>query len=341
MPEHNRAPALSVILPTSDDFAGVRLTVRALAEQTVCDQIELVLISPHDELLIDESEVSGFHSVTVVNGGPLETSNKWRAIGIRAASAPVVVMAEDHSFPDPGWAEALLAPDWSRFAVVGPVIQNANPRSMMSWANLLLEYGPWLEGAGGGEVIELPGHNSAYRRDLLISYGDNLEQIFEVESVVQRDLRARGHALFLQSAARTHHLNFSRLAPSLLLRVNGGRSFAGHRVLGWSATKRILYAAGSPLIPFVRFVRVLRFLAQSDRYRYLLPQVIPALALSLAEDGLGEFLGYITGPGESPVRLGEIEFDRMRFLDRRDRALLERRLTEPVHRCETVPAMAG
>ena len=230
----NQVPELSVILPTADNYSTIRRTVHALHAQTVRDRIELVIVSPTDDPGVVPADVTGFASVMIVNGGPLRTSNISRAAGIRAASAPIVALAEDHCFPDPDWAIALIEAHRGDWAVVGPVLRNANPRSMTSWANLLLEYYPWVEGAKRAELNDLPGHNSAYRKDLLLAYGDRLEGLFEVEAVIQRDLREKGHRMLLEPKARTNDLNFSRLSSALYLRFHAGRSFAGHRTMGWS-----------------------------------------------------------------------------------------------------------
>jgi hypothetical protein len=311
--------AISVILPTSDDFSTVRRTVSALHAQTVRHLIELVLVSPTDDPGVIASEVEGFAAVKLVNGGPLQTSNISRAAGIRNASAPLVVLAEDHCFPERRWAEALIDAHRDDYAVVGPVLSNGNPHSMMSWANLLLEYGPWLEGAPRAELDSLPGHNSAYKRDLLLAYGDKFEALFEVEDVIQADMRSKGHRMLLTPFARTDHFNFSRLGPSLNLRFNAGRSFAGHRIMGWSFGKRLAYLFGAPLIPVVRLSRIVKLVRSSDRYRWLFPRVLPMLALALLVDGLGELTGYLTGPGDSARILGGIEFDRRRFMKDEDR----------------------
>ena len=328
MHRRDKAPALSVILPTANDFSGIRLTVRALAAQTARGRIELVIVVPHGRSRIIESEVRGFARVTIVNAGPVVTSNKSRAAGIRAATAPIIALAEDHSFPDPDWAEILIAAHESNYAVVGPVLRNANPRSALSWANLLLEYSPWLEGTPRGEMVDLPGHNSSYKRDLLLEYGDRLDAMFEVEAVIQRDLCAKGHRMLLEPGAKTSHLNFSRLAPSVYLRFNAGRSFAGHRIIGWPLMKRAVYAVASPLIPAVRFLRIFHFLRGSAQYRPLLPRVIPLLVVALLADGFGECVGYVTGPGGAARKLGTIEFDRIRFLDASDRDELSSRMAE-------------
>jgi hypothetical protein len=322
-------PAISVVLPTSDDFSTIRQTVRALSRQTIRDQLELVIVAPTERIDIPPDAVRMFAATRVVNGGPVKTSNRSRCVGIRAASAPFVALAEDHSFPEPGWAEALLSAHAEGYAVVGPVIVNANPDTMISWANLVLEYGPWFEGASKCEMDNLPGHNSSYDRSILLSYGDNLERMFEVDAVLQRDVASRGHRLVLEPEAKTRHLNFSRIRASIPMRFHCGRSFAGHRVIGWSTAKRIGFALGAPLIPLVRLMRVLRMLRTSERYSWLVPRVIPMLCMAVVTDGLGEMTGYILGPGDSPRYLGLIEFNRPRSMSASDRAEYWKMAGEP------------
>jgi hypothetical protein len=313
-------PLLSVILPTCDDYSTIRLTVRALARQTIRDRIELVIVAPVDDPGVNEKEVAAFSSVKVVNGGPLRTSNIARSAGIRVASAPVVALSEDHSFPEPGWAEALVNAHGCGYAVAAPVLRNANPKSMISWANLLLEYYPWLEGAPNAEMSDLPGHNSAYDRELLLSYGERLESVMEVEAVVQREIVEKGHRMLLEPRAKTSHLNFSRLSASIGLRFNAGRSFAGHRTMGWPTRRRAMYVAGGLLIPLVRLARITRMLRLSKEYTWLFPRIFPALFTMLLADGLGELAGYISGPGDAPRFLGTIEFNRVRFMNPSDKA---------------------
>ena len=91
-----------------------------------------------------------------------------RARGVRAARAPIVAFTEDHSFPQPGWAAALVAAFTGGVSVVGPMVENANPGSAVSWANFLLEYGEWMPPGRPHGHAHLPGHNSAYRRAVLL-----------------------------------------------------------------------------------------------------------------------------------------------------------------------------
>jgi hypothetical protein len=80
------------------------------------------------------------------------------------------------------------------WAAVGPVVCNANPATAVSWANMLLEYAPWTESAERGPVAHLPGHNSSYRRDLLLAYSENLELLMESESILHWTSRPRPSA---------------------------------------------------------------------------------------------------------------------------------------------------
>ena len=315
-----RLPELSVVVITPDTFETVRKTVRHLRAQDVRGVMEIVVVAPSERGLgLDPEELQGFHSHRVVEVGPFDSTARARAEGVKRASAPVVALAEDHAFPAPRWAERLIEAHRQGWAAVGPVMSNANPRSAVSWANLLIEYAPWLEGARGGEAEHLPGHNGSYKRELLLGYGDRLEEMLDAESVLHWDLRARGHRLYLETGARTFHQNFSTPLASVPLRFNGGRLFAASRARGWPAWRRALYAAGSPLIPAVRAVRIAREVLKRRPLRRLLPRVLPALVVGLAFDGLGELVGYATGAGDAMRRLSDLEFHRHRYLAERDR----------------------
>jgi hypothetical protein len=196
---------------------------------------------------------------------------------------------------------------------------NANPRTIVSWANLIIEYSEWLEPRAPGVVEHLPGHNGSYKRAHLLEYGNKLEAMVEAESILQWDLRAKGYQLYLEPAARTFHQNFSSPFSWLPLRFHGGRLFAASRAREWSVPRRLLYAASAPAIPLVRLLRIIRQLRQPGRRRDLLPRVLPALAAGLIIDGIGEMVGYAIGSGTAMEKLSDMEFHRERYLCARDK----------------------
>ena len=144
---------MSVVVITPDNYETIRKTVRRLRSQNVRHLLEVVIVSPSlKDLNADDSELKDFGHVCFVQIGLLTSTAKARAAGIREASAPVVAFVEDHAFPAKGWAKALIEAHRQPWAAVGPVLANANPRSLISWANLVIEYcgmvGPLSGGAG-------------------------------------------------------------------------------------------------------------------------------------------------------------------------------------------------
>lgn len=312
------APALSVVVVT-DAYETIRRTLRHVSAQAIADRIELVVVVPRGvEFPRDEPELRGLWGVQVIEIESIESLSRGRAPGILAASAPVVVLTESHVYPEAGWAEALLAAVEEGWAVVGPVVTNANPGSLISWANLFIDYGPWIGGEARRELVDLPGHNSAYRRDVLLELGDELGGLLEAEYFLHERLRERGHRLLLEPAARMLHVNVSRPRSLLLEKFNAGRRFGDMRARTFSPARRIAYALGSPLIPVVRLLRILRDLERSGLHAELLPRMLPWLVLGLVISAVGELVGLLAGPGGSTEHLSRIELHKERHLAARD-----------------------
>jgi hypothetical protein len=310
-------PALSVILPT-DTYETVRNELAALRRQTVRDQLEIVIITDSLARLGPENGArDGFHSLTVVEVDRLYPMYRARAEGIRAAHAPVILLAETHAYPEPRHCETLIRAHQGDYAVVGPAMANANPATMRSWAGLYMDYGPWVDATQAGPVDVLPGHNSSYKRAVLLEYGDQLESMMMSSPRRHADLRARGHRLYLEPGARTLHLNVSRPWPWLEERLVGGRSFAGARAHHWGLGRRLLYAAGSPLIPLVRLGRILRDMRRSRSIGFILG-ALPALSVSLVVSAVGEGLGYAFGVGRAMLRVNEMEVHKEQYVRRAD-----------------------
>lgn len=311
-------PVMSVILATPDCYKTIRKTVKHLRAQTVKHQLELVIVAPSASLLgLNESEIKEFCRVRVVEVGRITSIGSANAKGIRHASAPIVALAEDHAFPAPGWAEALIAAHRHPWAAVGAVIRNPNdPRSVLAWADFLIGFGEYLAPGESGVVERLPGNNSSYKRAVLLEYGPHLETMMETETLIQKDLRSKGHQLFLESSAQVAHLNFERLSSFLAVKYLSGRVFGAARARSWSVYYRLFYACGTPLIPFVRYRR-LRKQWNVLRQRCKLPWgVMPIAWCGLLVSATGEMIGCCFGAGQAVEKRAKLEFHRIPHLAR-------------------------
>lgn len=307
-------PLFSAIISTPGGFDTIRKTVRCLLAQSMADKIELVIVTPSQVGYdVDDNYVSGFFGYKIVGFPSMKSVGAANALGVRAATAPVVGLCEDHSFPDPGWAEALIAAYNNNVAAVGPVIKNANPKTLVSWADLLIAYAPWLDSVPSGEINHLPGHNSSYKREILLSYGDDLDKMMVSESVLHWDLRQKGYKLYLESNAKTAHTNFSLLLPWIKSKFHSGRVFGSARMVGWPRWKQLVYSAASPLIPIVRLWRMLIILSTTQQTFLFLLKLMPVMFAGLSISALGEMAGYAFGPGDSIEKLAKFEFHRRRY----------------------------
>jgi predicted dehydrogenase len=317
------SPAMSVILATPSPAGTIAATLNALRAQTIRGRLELVIVvESKDNLGLNPRAVAGFHDVRIVEVGVMRSIAHADAEGVRAASAPIIAFAEDHAFPELTWAEELLAAHRGPWAAVGPLILNANPDTAVSCADLLLGYGPWLDPGLCGERSHLPGHNSSYKRAALLEYGDNLEEMLKGETLLQWDMRSKGLRLWQSREARTRHTNFSLVAPFAEASFCNGRAFAAARAMPWSMGRRAIFAMASPLIPAVRFFKIIRDAKGLPAVRDILRRALPALALGLFLDGLGQMLGYASGPGDSAGRLKKVEFNRAQNITPKDREAL-------------------
>jgi hypothetical protein len=310
-PSSTAAPALTAILPTWDTFEAIRRTVSHLRAQTIAGEIELIICAPTaDRVRYDPPDIAGLQSVRVLETGEWHASGPARAMAIRMASAPIVAFCEDHCYPFPDWAEALLAAHRESHAAVGPAFYNANP-STTSWADLYIGYGRWLAPGQRRELALLPGHNTSYKRNLLLEFGGDLDRLMEAETMLLWDLRRKGHTLLMEPAVRVLHTNFAHPRVFLTAQWHLGRVFGAVRAEKWHSARRVAYAIASPAIPLIRLGHVSRTVLES---RLPIGQFIvslPMMVSGLIADAAGQACGALFGPGKSVDLLTAYEFHRV------------------------------
>lgn len=319
------APGLSVMLVTPNNYQTIRKTIRHLGAQTARDRMEVVIVAPsRANLGLVESELAGFQNVVIVEVGEIKRASLVKMAGVRAASAAVVAFAEDHCYPEPEWAARLIAAHDGNWAAVGPLMLNANPRTMLSWAGLVLHFGCCIEETPSHRSEHLPWHNIAYKRDLLLGYGERLPGLIAFEGFLLADLKARGHEFYFDAAAKTAHVNVSRWRSWIPHSYWGGRMYGGLRVRNnqWPLSRRLLYTGGAPLIPFIRFYRTCMRIHELGLKRKLLPWVFPAMVSGLIAHTLGEMSAYAFGMGNAEEQYMRFELSRFKHIAAGDRHIM-------------------
>lgn len=319
---NTESPFLSVILVTPDRYETIRKVVGHLRAQSARDRMELIIMAPSESRLEpDRNALEDFFAWRVVEVGEINSLGPVEAEGFREAHGVAVVYVEEHSFPEPGWAEALIEAHAGPWAAVGPAMTNANPRTMVSWSCFLLDFGQWVVPGEPGPAAMLASHQTSYKRAPLMEYGSRLGELMETEVALQADLLANGHQLYFEPAASTDHVNVSRLRDLLVVQYYSYRAFAARRAAqgAWSWGRRLAYIAGSPLIPVVRAYRVLGHIRRGGLTGRLVPRIFPSLMIALTSAAAGEVVGYAFGAGDAPTRRLSFELDRKRHTTDDDR----------------------
>jgi hypothetical protein len=311
-------PRLAVILAT-DCYDTIRPVVQHLRRQTIRDQLEIVIVGERGRPLgLGQPELEGFARVAVVEVASLLPVGLARATGVRAAQAPLVFIGETHIYPHPTWAETMIRAHAGSWAGVVPGFGNANPRSALSWAIFLLDYGQWLHLMPAREATVAPTHNGAFTRQVLLELGLGLDQALTQGDHLTLLLRGSDHRVYFEPAARIDHLNVARWSPWVQERFLGGRLLAGRRAARWSAFRRLVYFCGAPLIPALLLVRLRKVLRAAWRERQLPAGTLPALLAGGIISTVGEMVGYLFGQSTTAEpKMMEFELHKVQYASRR------------------------
>jgi len=308
-------PQLTVILAVGRLRDRAIVCLRSLLRQDRVGEIEVLLL----DLDADRSPPLPGSDHPAVRIVKMESATPFSSARLRAvheARAPIVAFLEEHCTVFDGWASAILsAHERERCAAVGGEVHNANPHVPLSRTIELMNYNPWMPEARAGDYSMLPGHNSSFRRDVLLSYGERLETLLRVEVALYTRMFRDGHRLYLEPAAKFSHLNEDRLSSICRGYYLMHRCYGPVRaeVFEWPSARRWLYIVATPLIPVYYLVRLTGVLSRSRPS--LLPRMlrgIPAIFISQLASAVGQAVGLLFGMGDAERKFTDYELNHPR-----------------------------
>lgn len=292
-PDGPYLPRISVIVVGRDGYRTLHPILACLAEQTVARDMEVIAILPAAEEPGPSAEAVGrFGAFTSVVVGLIGNRGAAAAKGVRHATAPVVAFTENHCFPDPDWAEILLAHYDDGIDGVAPAILNANPETALSWGAYASGYGTFAAAGGVRDVGEMPLHNASFRKAALDARGNRLEELMSDERWLQRDIRVVGGRFRFVPAARARHVNEATYRLAVALNAINGRRYGTARARGWGRGRRLAYALGFPLLAVPVLRANLRRLEGANGVRRG-PKLHLDLALLSLAHTFGEAVAYL------------------------------------------------
>jgi hypothetical protein len=288
--------------------------LQSIIAQDCIDELEVLLID------VDRDHAaplagSEHPSVRTIAMPSTTVYSAARLHGVREATTPIVAFVEEHCRVYAGWASALIRAHDGPYGAVGAEVHNGNPQVRLSRTIALMNYNPWMPPARRGEYDLLPGHNSAFKRDVLLAYGDELASLMRAEVALFERMHRDGHRLLLEPDAKFAHINETRLASIARGYFLWHRCYGPirARTFGWSRARRLLYIVATPLIPLYYLARLTLVLRRRPTLLLQAWLAAPQILWAQLASALGQAVGLLFGTGDAERRFTLYELNEPRI----------------------------
>lgn len=235
-----------------------------------------------------------------------------RAKAVELSGGEIVAFVEDHAYVVPGWLETLIRDFRAGHGGVGGEPDAINPGIGISDAVTLMGFGFFRPTTEPRTYDVLPGHNSAYRRDLLLSFGELLPALISSEILLDRKIIEKGHTLLLDPGAKFLHHNEEKL--SMIAKgyyywnVIYGQNRA--RIFHWPWWRRLLQGFAIPLVPFVRYMKyMIHFWSHDRKNIFLLLRYTGIFLYAQSAAAVGLARGTLFGTGDAEMKFRDYELN--------------------------------
>lgn len=291
---------ISVVVASAAGGPFLFRCLESLRPQAAGPDVETIVIDRVGEAHCREVEARfPFVRTLQAGGSPTPSVPQLRARGVRAARGDIVAIIEEHCTAPAGWIAAIREAfaDRTVTAAGGPILDDDYQRTR-DWVVYLSEYHNYLPPWELGERTSLNGANIAYRRSALLDHLDTLEEGYWEVVLNPRLVRDGEPFLAVPAMAATHTGPFD-YGYYLRQRYLLSRAWGGTQREQAGAARRLAYLVGAPIFPILLLARIGSRVANSDlpfsRFVLALPALLPAAGAYV----LGEWLGYLVGPGDA------------------------------------------
>ncbi|MDB5353273.1 MAG: glycosyl transferase [Planctomycetota bacterium] len=290
------APALSVVIASVNGWDVLGATLSSLDALPERSRMEVIVVEAVGGTTRDRVRAH-YPSVRLIEARERMPIPRLRFLGVQSANGDLVAILEDHADVDRGWAAALLDMHRGPWGAVGGAVENGRS-GYVNWAVFFCEYTTYMGPVPEGACNDLPGNNIAYKRADLLRHAHVLDE-GKWESWINDRLRAEGVEIASTNRAVVRHIKPFRLGYFLTQRFHFARSYAGMRRVDQTWAKRLVYSAGSLVLPALLLARATRTAIGKRRHLGRFFACLPLISLFLTVGALGEMIGYVIGPGRS------------------------------------------
>lgn len=265
----------------------------------------------HDaEVIVADSSTDGtdqlvaelFPQMRLLHFADPLTLPELRGRGIAEATGEIIAILDPYSVVRGGWLSALQTAHTKRDNLIIGGAVGLYEESWSSWTLFINEYGMFMPPVPAGETDILPGSNISYKRQLLFD-GEQAKYPVFWKTFANWEAEAAGSPLWLEPNMIVDLYKPIPLFDFWRTRFWHGRCFAGKRVADASLSTRLLRVLTTPLVPFILLGRWGKKYWAKGRHRDKFVLTLPLQLLLFGQWALGEFVGYLFGPGRSCKKL--------------------------------------
>ncbi len=291
------SPRISVIVASTTPLAAVPDCIEALLQQQDARPIEIILVYAAEKDLPKTMKVSAAN-VEFLRLPQAASLPQLLGAALERTSGEIIAITDATCMVGPHWISSILKAHAAPQPVIGGAVEPDGLNTLVDWAGYFCDYGQFMFPLSWGTIRHVPGINISFKREALARGKEFVEGEFWKAFWCQH-LQATGSPLYIEPSILVFYRKTFSFWPFLRLRYHHARCFAGMRLGQLSFAKRALYILGSPLLPALFFLRLLRGLLPKRNRRRQLMFASPVILLALTSWALGEFLGYLLGPGTS------------------------------------------
>jgi hypothetical protein len=293
-------PQLSIVIADTGRGDEIETCLRSLVIQARGKRTEIIVTHRRHDGSMTAVEAA-YPDVAFVSTSANANLPMLLEEGIAKSSGEIIAITDTSCATDDRWLASILEAHRSASPVVGGAVEPASLVKLLDWAAYFCDYGQFMRPLEEGAAGEVPGNNFSFKRWALgegeLAGLNNLGGFWK--SHWCHRLRQQGFELMLTPSIMLRSGRTYRLIPFLHRRFHQARCFAGMRLEQASVGRRILYLVGSPFLPFVFFVRLVRKIMPKHRYLREFVLSAPLIAAAVTCWSIGEFCGYLRGTGQS------------------------------------------
>jgi mycofactocin glycosyltransferase len=216
----------SVIVISYNSEKTIRKCLNSLFAQDTSLRFEVIVVdsSQDDTAAIVERE---YPWVRLIHVSRRALPGEARNIGILNSSGDVVAFLASDCIAHSQWLDTRYRWHQEGFMAVGGAITNANPRSLVGWANYFMEYLYCLPTRPREEIKDKLIHNLSYKRELFDRHGlFPMDLRLGEDTVFNRRLMLSRECVIFEPQVSTGHINPTSILDFLEHQYEHGVTFA-------------------------------------------------------------------------------------------------------------------